>query len=104
MTAADANIAADLFAYLAQLSPMEAAGFLIVLALCIRLVRGSSIKELLGLRNDIVRGNEFRAAVKEINGRLDRHFHITEGLREDVGEISEKVAKLDGQLEQYRNK
>lgn len=43
-------------------------------------------------------------SVKDLSARMDRHFKVVEGVREDLGELSARVAKLEGSFEQYRSK
>lgn len=43
-------------------------------------------------------------SVKALGDRMDRHFKVVEGVREDLTEMSARIGKVEGQLEQFRSK
>lgn len=87
----------------------------LVLVFAYRWARGDSPAKILGFRNGYTKEATFLASVEDIKDlinekaeaegkRMDKHGKEIGELRHAVQDIDRKVAKLDGQMEQFRNK
>lgn len=99
---AEVGLVEAILTFLSTMTPAWGIVFLISIAVCIKIMRGGSIKEIIGFKNGIVREEEYRTDMQDLKDRFDRQHEEIKGMREKMQEFDVSFAKLETKVEQYR--